>query len=101
MTARHGFDSDALRRIARDAMEERGLLPEFSLAVLHETSRHRRPGRRARARRFADLRELQWASIDNDDSRDLDQLTVASLAESRRRDGPSRSSSPSPTSMRS
>jgi len=57
-------------------MEERGLLPEFSSAVLHETSAMAGPAV-AHGPEITDLRELQWASIDNDDSRDLDQLTVA------------------------
>ena len=33
------FDRDALRRIAHEAMEDRGLLPEFSAAVVAETNR--------------------------------------------------------------
>jgi exoribonuclease-2 len=57
-------------------MEERGLLPDFSSAVIEETDAI---GGAAVAdgSEITDLRELQWASIDNDDSRDLDQLTVA------------------------
>jgi exoribonuclease-2 len=76
MTARQTFDRDALRRIAHEAMEERGLLPEFSAAVIAETDRIAKPAG-ASGPEFRDLRNLQWASIDNDDSRDLDQLTVA------------------------
>jgi exoribonuclease-2 len=67
---------DELRAIARRAMTARGLLPEFSPAVLAETDalaeRVVEPGPAVR-----DLRELAWASIDNDDTRDLDQLQVA------------------------
>jgi exoribonuclease-2 len=76
MTPRHAFDRDELRRIAHDAMEERGLLPEFSSAVIRETEAIRTEAV-AHGPEIADLRELPWASIDNDDSRDLDQLTVA------------------------
>jgi VacB/RNase II family 3'-5' exoribonuclease len=65
-----------LQDIARKAMLERGLLPDFSPAVLAELDEIRAStavnGGSAR-----DLRDLPWASIDNDDSRDLDQLTVA------------------------
>jgi VacB/RNase II family 3'-5' exoribonuclease len=57
-------------------MTAHGLLPDFSPAALAETN--------AMAKAVAetgphirDLRDLLWASIDNDDSRDLDQLTVA------------------------
>ena len=64
-------------RTSRDrVMLERGLLPDFSAAALAELDRIQSAptivGEPAR-----DLRDLLWASIDNDDSRDLDQLTVA------------------------
>jgi VacB/RNase II family 3'-5' exoribonuclease len=55
-------------------MLERGLIPEFSPAEVAELAQIRLPATDGGAR---DLRGLLWASIDNDDSRDLDQLTVA------------------------
>jgi VacB/RNase II family 3'-5' exoribonuclease len=71
-----GRQRSTLRRIARRAMIERGLLPDFSHAALAELD-----GIRATAAGSSgwsrDMRNLLWASIDNDDSRDLDQLTVA------------------------
>jgi len=66
---------DQLRGIARRAMLERGLLPDFSAAVLVETDAIGKPAEADPS--FRDLRNLLWTSIDNDDSRDLDQLTVA------------------------
>jgi len=65
-----------LQRIARKAMIERGLLPDFSPQALAEAAGfgEAMPGAKGTAR---DLRSLLWSSIDNDDSRDLDQLTVA------------------------
>ncbi len=66
---------DRLRRIARRAMLERGLLPEFSAAALAEAKADR-PAVATDAS-VRDLRDLLWCSIDNDDSRDLDQLSVA------------------------
>lgn len=67
---------DSLLTLARDAMRERGLQPEFSAAVEQEvTALAAVPAAAGPALR--DLRELPWCSIDNDDSRDLDQLTVA------------------------
>ena len=65
-----------LRRIARTAMLERGLLPDFSVEALTELAGI--PASAATGEEQAcDLRDLLWASIDNDDSLDLDQLTVA------------------------
>ncbi|HWA09756.1 MAG TPA: RNB domain-containing ribonuclease [Opitutaceae bacterium] len=64
-----------LRDIAWRVMAERGLIPDFSrtavteLAALHAGDAVPEPGTR-------DLRSLAWCSIDNDDSRDLDQLSV-------------------------
>src|SRR5512141_2734288 len=71
-----------LQGIAHQAMLERGLLPDFSAEVLAELGKLQIPadtgdGRAAGAPGIRDLRDLPWASIDNDDSRDLDQLTVA------------------------
>jgi len=57
-------------------MIERGLLPDFSPDALAELGKIKGPpmGSQASTR---DLRDLLWCSIDNDSSRDLDQLTVA------------------------
>ena len=65
-----------LQAIARRAMIERGFLPEFSAEVLAETQ-HLTQAAAANAPAIRDLRALLWCSIDNDDSRDLDQLSVA------------------------
>ncbi len=65
-----------LLRVARQAMTGRGFEVDFPAAVLDEVH-----GLSPLIGPFGagvrDLRNLQWCSIDNDDSRDLDQLTVA------------------------
>ncbi|MBA4328967.1 MAG: ribonuclease II [Polaromonas sp.] len=65
-----------LRELAVEAMRSRGLLPVFSPQALQEAeaARHTGPERGSDIR---DLRQLTWFSIDNDDTRDLDQLSVA------------------------
>ena len=68
-----------LRRIAHRVMLERGLLPDFSRQALNELEQIHGPAQRDGAG-MRDLRNLPWCSIDNDDSRDLDQLTVAQAA---------------------
>jgi len=65
-----------LQSIARRAMLERGLLPDFSPEALAEVDQIRAP-ELMRHEPVRDLRGLRWASLDNDDSRDLDQLTAA------------------------
>jgi VacB/RNase II family 3'-5' exoribonuclease len=65
-----------LHNIAHRAMLERGLLPDFSPEVLVELNRIPSAAK-VDEQAVRDLRALLWASIDNDDSRDLDQLTVA------------------------
>jgi exoribonuclease-2 len=64
----------ALADIAHRVMIERGLEPDFSPAALTELAAIRGPAPIGGVR---DLRDLLWCSIDNDDSRDLDQLSVA------------------------
>ncbi len=65
-----------LHQLAVEAMRSRGLLPAFSPQALQEAEAARQtvPERGADIR---DLRHLTWFSIDNDDTRDLDQLSVA------------------------
>ncbi len=76
MHAKHLHHRSDLVRIATQAMHERGLEPDFSprverqLQTLTATASEHRPGIR-------DLTELLWCSLDNDDSRDLDQLTAS------------------------
>ncbi len=68
-----------LERIARRVMQERGLLPDFSDAALAELGTLTAPAALVPEERASvrDLRGSLWCSIDNDDSLDLDQLTVA------------------------
>lgn len=65
-----------LERIARRVMVERGFQPDFSMEAINQLAKiqevHGETGVTTN-----DLRNLLWASIDNDDSLDLDQLTVA------------------------
>jgi len=65
-----------LQSIARRAMIERGLLPDFSSAAIAELKRPRL-SISDDDNTIRDKRSLLWASLDNDDSRDLDQLTFA------------------------
>ena len=68
-------DRTLLTTIARQAMLERGLEPDFPPAAQHELAAIAGPATATGSVR--DLRDRLWASIDNDNSRDLDQLTVA------------------------
>ncbi len=72
-----GKPSDRVRltAIAHHAMIDRGLEPDFPLPAKQELAAIAGPARATNDVR--DLRDRLWASIDNDDSRDLDQLTVA------------------------
>ena len=70
--------SRELERIARNAMVAHGLEPDFPAdaraQLAHLAPAATDPGRGDGSPR--DLRALSWSSIDNDDSRDLDQLEV-------------------------
>ena len=66
-----------LQNLAHRAMLERGLLPDFSAEALAELDRMQSPAVATAGELVRDLTHRLWASIDNDDSRDLDQLTVA------------------------
>ena len=65
-----------LQRIARKAMLEKGLMPDFSPQAIVELNGINGPVTKIEGT-TKDLRNLLWCSIDNDDSLDLDQLTVA------------------------
>src|SRR5688572_29290906 len=75
MNSNQKHDRSILQEIAHKAMLERGLLPDFSSAVLAEVNRLQ--GSIVESANIRDMRDLLWCSIDNDESRDLDQLTVA------------------------
>jgi exoribonuclease II len=65
-----------LVRIAIGAMIERGLQPEFSEDAKHQLAKMSGAAIEVNSD-IQDLTGLQWCSIDNDDSLDLDQLTVS------------------------
>jgi exoribonuclease-2 len=70
-----------LLNVARAAMTNNGLLPDFGDAALKQMASITGPARDS-SPDIRDLRRLLWASIDNDNSRDLDQLSVADSSSS-------------------
>ena len=75
-------DRATLAAIAHRAMIERGMEPDFPPKALQELAAIQKPAEATTGVR--DLRDRLWASIDNDDSLDLDQLTVAESLEAGR-----------------
>jgi exoribonuclease-2 len=65
-----------LRAIAQKAMKDRGLEPDFPSKAIQQLNAIHGPARET-DNTIRDLRNCLWCSIDNDASKDLDQLTVA------------------------
>ena len=76
MNRNRGQHRDDLKAIARRAMIDHGLLPDFSREVIAEVGRIEKSAGQNNSG-VRDLRGLLWASIDNDDSLDLDQISVS------------------------
>lgn len=76
MTSPPAADGSLLMTVARRAMSDNGLEPDFGDAALKQLGAITQPAADA-SPDIRDLRSLLWCSIDNDTSRDLDQLSVA------------------------
>jgi VacB/RNase II family 3'-5' exoribonuclease len=71
-----------LQAAARQAMLENGFEPDFPPGVNHQLAEiNARPPQLTPDKDLRDLRHLCWSSIDNDTSRDLDQIEVAEKLE--------------------
>jgi exoribonuclease-2 len=67
-----------LQAIARDVMRQHGFDPDFPEGTQQQLAQLRaNPPAIAASATVRDLRKLLWSSIDNDTSRDLDQIEVA------------------------
>ena len=69
-----GFD---LNRAAHDEMVHEGFAPDFLPGTDQQIAELRRRPAAPPSNDVRDLRKLLWSSIDNDTSRDLDQIEVA------------------------
>lgn len=76
-TANEQRDRLRLERLAERSMIEHGLAPDFSLEALAELKKIKEPVTIPGDERLVDMRSVLWCSLDNDDSRDLDQLSAA------------------------
>ena len=77
MDTGNGQQRAILQRIAHRVMIARGLAPDFAPEALAQLAAIVGPAPAAAGPSSRDLRDLLWCSIDNDDSMDLDQLSVA------------------------
>lgn len=67
-----------LQAIARQVMQAQGFEPDFPPEVQEQLSDiHAHPPQLVSSIQVRDLRNLLWSSIDNDTSKDLDQIEVA------------------------
>jgi exoribonuclease-2 len=67
-----------IQAAARQVMLDNGFEPDFPAAALQQlTEINSKPPQVAAGKDVRDLRSLLWSSIDNDTSRDLDQIEVA------------------------
>src|ERR1700694_716010 len=69
--------TQTLRSAAVAAMVKNGFEPDFSAAVMSEVRSLHEPSDDPLPAGVRDLRGLPWSSIDNRESRDLDQIEVA------------------------
>lgn len=69
-----------LTDIAKRSMLEKKLLPDFPEAVLNELENIEGPAK-PDSPHIRDMRNLMWFSLDNDNSKDLDQITFAEKKE--------------------
>jgi VacB/RNase II family 3'-5' exoribonuclease len=69
-----------LTELARQSMLERHLETDYPLEVQHELE-HLEEAAHPRSPHVKEMRNTLWCSIDNDESRDLDQLTYAEKLE--------------------
>src|SRR6476469_2553970 len=66
-----------LRNAAEAAMRAHGFEPEFSAEVVREVRALNEPADNPQPPEVRDMRAALWSSIDNRESRDLDQIEVA------------------------
>ncbi|MCE9644694.1 MAG: RNB domain-containing ribonuclease [Chloroflexi bacterium] len=84
MNAKNQNHRSLLKSIAHRVMIERGMLPDFSSETLAELEKLSKQTAGDDSAGIRDLRNMLWCSIDNNDSRDLDQLTAAEILPSSR-----------------
>src|SRR3954466_7834482 len=77
MQATGANQAEALRNAAEAAMRANGFEPDFSAAVIREVRALDEPADKPQPRDVRDMRGALWSSIDNRESRDLDQIELA------------------------
>src|SRR5215207_4789295 len=66
-----------LAEMARQVMIDQGLDPDYDRDIEQQVTAIKGPATADGEAAIRDMRSIVWCSIDNDDSRDLDQLTYA------------------------